>query len=177
MITIVVASLNPVKAEAVKNGFQRMYADEVIEITTVSVPSGVSDQPISDEETLQGAINRAQNAAQLVKNADFWVGIEGGIERKNSQMSAFAWVVVKSDNLMGKGRTGTFYLPPKVADLIKEGKELGEADDIVFNSSNSKQKNGAIGILTGDVVTRTQLYEHAVILALVPFKNSHLYRV
>jgi len=176
MISIVVPSQNPVKATAVQNGFQRMFADEVIEITTISVPSNVSDQPFSDSETLQGAINRAQNAAQVVKNADFWVGIEGGIEKYNGQMSAFAWVVVKSNTLIGKGRTGTFYLPPMVADLIKGGKELGEADDIVFNESNSKEKNGAIGILTGDVITRTQLYEHAVILALVPFKNSQLYR-
>lgn len=176
MIPIVVASQNPVKATAVQNGFQRMFADEVIEITTISVPSNVSDQPFSDSETLQGAINRAQNAAQVVKNADFWVGIEGGIEKYNGQMSAFAWVVVKSNTMIGKGRTGTFYLPPMVADLIKGGKELGEADDIVFNESNSKEKNGAIGILTGDVITRTQLYEHAVILALVPIKNSQLYR-
>lgn len=176
MISIVVASKNPVKATAVQYGFQRMFVDEVIEITTISVPSNVSDQPFSDSETLQGAINRAQNAAQVVKNADFWVGIEGGIEKYNGQMSAFAWVVVKSNTLIGKGRTGTFYLPPMVADLIKGGKELGEADDIVFNESNSKEKNGAIGILTGDVITRTQLYEHAVILALVPFKNSQLYR-
>jgi non-canonical (house-cleaning) NTP pyrophosphatase len=38
-----------------------------------------------------------------------------------------------------------------------------------------KQANGAIGILTGDVIDRTELYQHAVILALVPFKNDGLY--
>jgi non-canonical (house-cleaning) NTP pyrophosphatase len=59
--------------------------------------------------------------------------------------------------------------------LIQQGKELGEADDIVFNQSNSKQANGSIGILTGDVIDRTALYAHAVILALVPFKNPELY--
>jgi non-canonical (house-cleaning) NTP pyrophosphatase len=52
---------------------------------------------------------------------------------------------------------------------------LGEADDIVFGRSNSKQKEGAIGLLTGNVVDRAGLYEHAVILALVPFKNVALY--
>ena len=76
---------------------------------------------------------------------------------------------------MGKGRTGAFFLPESVANLVRHGKELGEADDIVFGRSNSKQANGAIGILTGDVVDRTQLYEQAVILALIPFKNPQLY--
>ncbi|MEA2092675.1 MAG: DUF84 family protein, partial [Patescibacteria group bacterium] len=56
-----------------------------------------------------------------------------------------------------------------IIELIKEGKELGEADDIVFQRNNSKQENGAVGILTGDVVDRTKCYTEAVILALIPF--------
>jgi non-canonical (house-cleaning) NTP pyrophosphatase len=85
-------------------------------------------------------------------------------------------VVVKSrDGKIGKGKTGSFFLPPKVAELIGQGKELGDADDIVFGTSNSKQANGAVGILTGDVLTRTTFYEAAVILALIPFKNPELY--
>jgi non-canonical (house-cleaning) NTP pyrophosphatase len=62
-----------------------------------------------------------------------------------------------------------------VADLIRQGKELGEADDLVFNRSNSKQDNGAVGLLTGNVIDRAQLYEQAVILALAPFKNTEWY--
>jgi non-canonical (house-cleaning) NTP pyrophosphatase len=52
---------------------------------------------------------------------------------------------------------------------------LGEADDIVFGRSNSKQDNGAVGLLTDNVIDRAQLYEHAMILALIPFKNELLY--
>jgi non-canonical (house-cleaning) NTP pyrophosphatase len=84
-------------------------------------------------------------------------------------------VVLSPAGMAGKGRTGTFFLPPAVAALIQQGKELGEADDIVFAQSNSKQKNGAIGILTGDVIDRAALYEPAVIMALLPFKNPELY--
>ena len=106
----------------------------------------------------------------------YWVGIEGGVEETvDGEMIAFAWVVVRDHQRVGRGRTGTFYLPPAVTDLIRQGKELGEADDIVFGRNNSKQENGAVGLLTGDVIDRAQLYEHAVILALVPFKNTALY--
>jgi non-canonical (house-cleaning) NTP pyrophosphatase len=84
-------------------------------------------------------------------------------------------VVVLSKDRVGKGRTGTFFLPEAVARLIRLGKELGEADDLVFNRLNSKQEDGAVGILTGNVVNRIQLYEHAVILALIPFKSESFY--
>lgn len=175
MKKIVVASKNPVKIRAVQNGFGRMFPGLDFCISSVDVPSGVVDQPLTNEETLQGALNRAENARLVVSEADYWVGIEGGIEQMDGEMSAFAWIVVLSQTMMGKGRTGTFFLPPAVVDLIQAGKELGEADDIVFNRRNSKQESGAIGILTGEVIDRAGLYEHGVLMSLVSFKNPDLY--
>jgi inosine/xanthosine triphosphatase len=175
MKTIALASKNPVKIKATLEGFGRIFPHESFEIKVVSVASGVSIQPMDNQETLRGAINRAHGALELVPVADFWVGIEGGVEELEGEMTAFAWVVVLDKEKVGKGRTGTFFLPGQVAQLIREGKELGEADDMVFGKTNSKQKNGAIGILTGDVIDRARLYEEAVILALVPFRNPELY--
>ena len=175
MKKVVIASLNPVKKQAVENGFQKMFPEEHFEIDGLQVNSGVKDQPLTDEETFQGAIARARTAREQVTNADYWVGIEGGIEDANQGMQAFAWVVVLSGDRMGKARTGSFYLPQKVADLIRGGMELGEADDIVFRRKNSKKEEGAIGILSGNVIDRTRLYEHGMVLALVPFRNKELY--
>lgn len=62
-----------------------------------------------------------------------------------------------------------------MAQLVRDGKELGDANDIVFNETNSKQNNGAIGLLTGDIVTRQTYYEHCLLLALVPFMNPNLF--
>jgi inosine/xanthosine triphosphatase len=173
--TIVVASTNPVKVQATLNAFNRTLSDEQYVAKTVSVHSGVREQPLSSQETIQGALNRAQNAAVEMPGADYWVGIEGGVEETEGDLAAFAWVVVLSKDRVGKGRTGTFFLPEAVARLIRQGKELGEADDLVFNRLNSKQEDGAVGILTGNVVNRIQLYEHAVILALIPFKSERFY--
>ena len=175
MKLIVLASHNPVKTQATLNGFWRMFPGEQYTLQKVAVPSGVRTQPLSSDEALQGAHNRARAALQAIPQADFAVGIEGGVEFHDTALTAFAWVVTLSSNMEGKGRTGTFFLPPEIARLIQQGKELGEADDIVFAQSNSKQKNGAIGILTNNVIDRTALYEQAVILALVPFKNPELY--
>lgn len=175
MKKVIIASKNPVKIEAVMQGFKKMFPGEKFGFEGISVPSGVKDQPLDNEETLRGAANRADNASAEVKDADYFIGIEGGIEPVGEEMEAFAWVVIRSQERYGKSRTGTFFLPKEVVKLIKEGKELGEADDIVFRRNNSKQQNGAVGILTGNAIDRMKYYSEAVVLALIPFKNSNLY--
>lgn len=178
MSKIVVASMNPTKIRAALLGFQAMFGDVSVELVTVSVPSGVCAQPLSDAETLQGATQRVRAARVAYPQADYWFGIEGGVEAIGDEMIAFAWVVVQAAsaaNLLGKGKTGCFFLPPAVTKLVKAGKELGEADDLVFQRVNSKQEDGAVGLLTGQVMDRAELYKTAVILALIPFKNPTLY--
>lgn len=164
------------KIEAVKTGFTKMFKRETFDFEGLSVPSGVQDQPMDDRTTLMGASNRANNAMAKASYADYWVGIEGGIEKTGEkEMQAFAWIVIRSKQYIGKGKTGTFYLPGEIIKLIEEGKELGEADDIVFSQNNSKEKNGAVGILTENVINRTDLYSQGVILALISFKHRDLY--
>lgn len=175
MKRIVVASKNPIKITATLEGFRSIFPEEDFEVTGISVPSGVADQPFSDSETLTGALNRANAAYSCDHTAHFWVGIEGGVEDKGSEMEAFAWVVVRSRTMVGKGKSGTFFLPKQVTNLIKEGMELGKADDIVFGMTNSKQECGAVGILTRNVINRTELYKNATILSLIPFRNTELY--
>lgn len=175
MKTIVVASLNPVKADAVLGAFQRLFPDEKFSVRAVAVPSGVSDQPMSDAETRLGAANRARQAKTAETEADYWAGVEGGCEIQEDDLVAFAWVQILSADRESSARTAAFRLPARVKQLVAEGMELGDADDLVFGESNSKQQNGAVGLLTNNVETRTSLYEQAVVLALIPFNNPELY--
>jgi inosine/xanthosine triphosphatase len=173
---IVIASTNPVKLNAAKNAFLKLLPDTKFEWLTMEVPSGVSNQPVSDAETRLGACNRVTAVRDNYPDADFWVGIEGGVDfDEKGEMMAFAWVVIDNGQYLGKARSGSFYLPPGITELVRDGRELGEADDIVFGQQNSKQKNGAIGLLTNNLIDRSGLYEHAVILAFVPFYNPQLY--
>lgn len=178
MKKIVVASQNPVKIRAVREGFERMnILDEQTEIIAFSAPSGVSDQPMTDEETYLGAKNRVLHIQKAVVDADFWVGIEGGLSEKEGDMYAFAWVIVLSKNKKGESRTASFQIPPKVVALIREGIELGKADDIVFGQHNSKHHLGSVGILTHGEIDRTNLYEPAVCFALIPFVNEEIWNL
>lgn len=189
MKTVIVASTNPVKIEAVRLGFAKMFPKSNFEVRGIAISSDVGDQPRSDKETQTGALSRVTKAKHEIPSADFWVGIEGGASdapaafdaaghsKDICTMEGFAWIVVISRNgMVGKGRTGTYLLPPQVSDLIRSGKELGEADDIVFHQKNSKQKMGSVGLLTGGAIDRTAYYTDGVVLALIPFKNPNLYK-
>lgn len=172
MKKLVITSKNPVKREATILGFQKMFPGEKFEIESISVSSDVPDQPYSSDETLQGAINRVENARKIIDDANFWIGIEGGVRVEDSALVAFGWIVIRSRHTLSKSQTGTFVLPPAVQKLLEAGNELGDAMDKIFHTKDSKQNSGAIGLLTDGIITRQSLYEHAVILALVPFKNQ-----
>ena len=175
MQKVVIASKNPVKINCVQNSFKKAFPGLMFEFLGISAKSEVRDQPMSDSETKLGAQNRIKNAKILIPQADFWVAIEGGVEEIGDKMTAFAYIMVESANKTGESKTATFIIPHKISELIKQGLELGAADDQVFGGTNSKQKNGSVGILTGDLITRTNFYESSVILALIPFLNSDLY--
>ncbi|MEM1215877.1 MAG: inosine/xanthosine triphosphatase [Bacteroidota bacterium] len=172
---LIVASQNPVKKAAALQGFQELFRDQTFTVEGLSVPSGVSDQPLGDTETYQGAWNRVQAAKAQYPAADYWVGIEGGNIRGPHGMEVMAWVVVQSATAVGKARTAGFMLPSKVVKLIDEGYELGHAMDAVYQTNNSKHSGGASGLLTDGVIDRLRFYVPAVILALLPFYQTNLY--
>jgi len=166
---VIIASKNPVKIEAAKAGFLRMFPAKSFIFEGVSVPSDVSDQPMTHEETQKGAHYRALNAKNEYPDADFWVGIEGGIHEDEFGMQAFAWIEVHANKESHRAQTAIFYLPKPIAAMVRSGMELGEADDQYFGRTNSKQKDGAVGILTNGEIDRKSYYEHAMVMALIPF--------
>jgi inosine/xanthosine triphosphatase len=179
MTTLIVASSNPVKIAAALAGFQRMFPGENFTARGISAPSGVRDQPHGDAETRLGAANRAAAVRRLAPHGDYWIGIEGGVIDQDGIMQVFAWVVILSDQRAGAARTGAartamYVLPEEVARLVRTGLELGDADDAVFGRANSKQDDGSVGILTSGTLDRREYYAHAVVLALIPFKQPLL---
>lgn len=170
---VVVASRNPVKLNAVREAFAVQFPRSSLELISADVNSGVSEQPSTDEETRAGARNRASGAAAAVPDADFWVGLEGGIQVIDEQLMAFAWMAVRGvDGDICESRSVTLPLPPAVRRLVEQGLELGDANDRVFSTINSKQEGGAYGLLTGGRYTRESVYTQTMIIALVPFVHE-----
>src|SRR5258708_25923672 len=101
--TIVVASTNPVKIQAALTGFQAMFTDRQFQASGISVPSGVSAQPMTSLETRQGALNRAETARKRNPDAAYWIGIEGGCEENAGEPHLYSWVVLLSRDLAQLG--------------------------------------------------------------------------
>jgi len=172
---VIVGSRNPVKVKCTENAFSSIFEDSFI-VQGLNVDSKVSDQPKGDVETYTGAYNRAYASKNAFPEADFWVGIEGGVDHVGEQMVSFAWMVIMDgEGKIGKAKTATFFLPEALNKMVSDGMELGEADDKLFNKSNSKESDGAVGILTKGVISRSNYYQQALSLALIPFLQKELY--
>lgn len=171
---VVVGTTNPAKLAAVRGAVQRIWPNATV--TGAHLESGVRAQPLDDEEAILGATNRARLALQS-GDADLGVGVEGNTVEMAQGMFSTAWVVVVDrGGALGLGSSGRFLLPESVAQAVRQGGELGPLMDEFTGEQNTKHKQGAVGILTNNLITRTAALETAVIFALTRFINPGYYR-
>jgi len=175
---ILVGSKNPVKIESVNDAFQHYFP--AIIVKGIDVNSGVPDQPVNSD-TFLGAKNRADALRELNKTselkADFMVGIEGGIMNICGTWFSFGCIcIINKDGKSSFGTSSHFPLPGQIIDELLRGVELGKVIDNLTNQSNSKQKTGAIGFLTKNIITRRDLYTQGIITALIPFLHPELFK-
>jgi len=169
---IAVGSVNPVKVKAVENVFRRVYGEADVE--GVKVASGVPPQPFG-EETVTGAINRAKEAYAPEKY-DMGVGIEAGLFEVGEFMLDVQYCAVYDGDWLTIGCGSGFEYPSVVLHEVLGGKEVGEVMSRVAGVENLGEKQGAIGVLSKGMLTRTHLTEQSVFMALIPRLNPELYR-
>lgn len=175
MMKAIVGSRNPVKIAATREVLRRVLGDDV-QVEGVRVDSRVSRQPWGDEETLRGALNRAE-AALAVGGATLGVGLEGGLVEIDGRVFTCAWcAVARSDGAIGMGGGANLLLPLSAAEAVRSGAELGPTMDTLTGLRNTKQRQGAIGILTRGYLDRQSAYEHILTLALARLLSPVLYR-
>lgn len=174
---VLVGSKNPVKIAAVEAAFSQYFAE--VEAVGISVPSSVPDQPIN-EETLQGAENRALALFSLNQSeghqAEYFVGVEGGIVQLNDTWFGFGGMcIVDQNKRIGFGNSPMFPLSESLAAPMLERKEMGTVIDELSGEQNTKHKGGAVGFLTHGVLDRKKLYVQGLVVALIPFVNQEMY--
>lgn len=171
---IAVGSTNKTKIDPVREVFSKHWKN--VEVKGVKVDSGVDDQPLTDEEMYQGALNRAQKALNKIRDSDYGVGIEGGLHQRS-----YGWfehsivVIVDRRGKVGVGASGGLVLPDKVIARIHQGENLEEAIDHLFGTKKIGEGIGMFGIMTRGVVTRTSGVAHGVAFALAPFLHPIVY--
>ena len=174
---ILVGSKNPVKIEAVEEAFLKYF--KKVEVIGIEVDSKVPNQPIN-EETFEGAENRALELKRINKtkklNAQFFIGLEGGIIELYSKWFNFGVVyIIDNEGKTGLGISPCFELPDRMVQELLNNAELGEIIGKMTKDRNIKKKGGAIGFFTKGRMERKDLYVSGLIAALVPFINEKLY--
>ncbi|TCS84466.1 inosine/xanthosine triphosphatase [Tepidibacillus fermentans] len=180
MLRIGVGSKNPAKVQAVRSAFEKIGYE--VEIIGLNVPSGVSDQPFSDEETIRGAINRATAVMAYAKEhtnvgaLDYAVGLEGGVVETPFGFFLCNWgAVVNADGEIGIGGGQRVQLPQIIVDGLQKGKELGDIIDPIAGKDDVRKKEGTIGILTNSQITRSQMFTDVVVCSFARFLHPELY--
>ncbi|MFS0864503.1 DUF84 family protein [Fredinandcohnia sp. 179-A 10B2 NHS] len=158
MLKVAIGTKNPAKVDAIVNGFKGIQADFI----PTSVPSGVSPQPFSDEETIKGAVNRAQNALEK-EDTQLGVGLEGGVVQTEFGIFLCNWGAIVDEKtapiIAGGAR---ILLPEDIASELLKGKELGDVMEEYTKQKNIRKNEGAIGIFTNGYVNRTDMFLHVV---------------
>ena len=173
MDLVAVGSTNPVKVTAVRTIIQRVWPEAQVE--GISVPSGVSEMPMSEAEIIKGARNRAQAARERL-SADLGVGLEGGLHEESFGWALQGWVAVVDGNGRSHIGSGTrLLLPEGIVQRVLAGEELGFVMDDLLGEENVKQKGGAIGALTAGLIMRQEAFTHSVAYALAPFIAPKFY--
>jgi inosine/xanthosine triphosphatase len=172
---VVVGSENPVKVGAVRAVLGQCTTSVVV--YGVPVTSGVPDQPWGDTQTRAGALARARAAMLTDPAADMAVGLEGGVVREaDGSVRTCAWAaIIDRQGSVGVGGSLAMPLPPAVVALLDGGMELGHAMDMIVQACNIKQGRGAVGVLTGNLITRQQAYEPLVTYALARWIAADLW--
>lgn len=174
---ILMGTKNPGKIEGAKNAFSRYFKD--VEIEGISVSSEVPNQPVN-EEIFQGAKNRVKNLRKYAEEnniqADYYVATEAGITNLLGD-----WIDINSavvENAEGFQSVGTSQGFPTPERYVKEiiDTELGKVMDKVFEGKELGKGKGGIYNLTHGQVTRLDLTEGAVIMALIPHLNGEVWR-
>jgi len=174
---ILVGSKNPVKISSVEEAFAKYFSG--VNAIGYEVNPGVSVQPVNDE-TFVGAQNRASKLKQMNDeqnlNAEYFVGIEGGITKQFNRWFAFGCMcVIDKSGKAGFGMSPYFELPNTIVDKLLKGVELGDVMDEILNQQNTKQKQGAIGYFTNGVMNRKELYIEGLKVAIVPFLHKEMF--
>jgi inosine/xanthosine triphosphatase len=162
----------------------KLVPDGDFEVVGVEVESGVSPTPSSCEELMRGARQRVEALVRLARATSkpwrFFVGLEGGLEvlqdDRSRRVFLESWAYV-SDGARGfYGRSGGIELPEELAhEVLERGFDLSDAIDRFAGEVGIRDRHGAWGVLSGDLIQRDESFRVAVIAAFAPFYNARMY--
>ena len=187
-LIIAVGSTRKPKLAAVRAAVDGMVdllaAGTSIEIVGVEVESRVNHTPLSGEESMRGARQRAESLQEMARQEarpwNYFVGLEGGLDSvfHNGERRVFleSWAYVSDGSHGYFGRSGAVELPQALAqEVFVRGTELSLAIDQFAGETGIRDAQGAWGVLSGNKISRQEAFRFALIAAFAPFFNQRIY--
>jgi inosine/xanthosine triphosphatase len=140
--------------------------------------------PLTDWELMSGARLRAEAVRDLLieqkLEVDLYVGLEGGFHSisVDGQWHTFlrGWAYATDGKRGCFGMSPSIEVPEAIVKRVTQGKrELGLVIDEVAGARDVRSRQGAWGVLSRDLLTRSMSFEAALIAAFAPFYNSKMY--
>lgn len=174
---IVIGSTNSLKVSALTEVIPLFDFLKNSILISQSVPSGISEQPLSLQETIDGAQNRALAAAAY---GNIGIGIENGLCNIPGTDRYFDIGVccIYANNRFAFGFSQGFEIPKSVLNYILNQKlDLSQALNRAGLTHNKQigAGQGAIGILTKGRITRKDCIKQAMIIALAQLEQPALF--
>jgi inosine/xanthosine triphosphatase len=141
--------------------------------------------PLNDWQLMSGARKRALAVRDILieqkLEADLYVGLEGGFHSISleGEWRTFlrGWAFVTDGERSSFGMSPSIEVPENIVKQVIQGKrELGLVIDEVAGARDVRSKQGAWGVLSRDLLTRSMSFEAALIAAFAPFYNASLYQ-
>jgi inosine/xanthosine triphosphatase len=141
--------------------------------------------PLNDWQLMSGARKRALAVRDILieqkLEADLYVGLEGGFHSISleGEWRTFlrGWAFVTDGERSSFGMSPSIEVPEAIVQQVIQGKrELGIVIDEVAGARDVRSKQGAWGVLSRDLLTRSMSFEAALIAAFAPFYNASLYQ-
>jgi inosine/xanthosine triphosphatase len=170
-----VGTTNKAKMACVSDTVVKVFPSHRHSVLPANVSSAVSAQPMSASETKAGAHHRAAEALRLVPEAQFGVGLEGGIEKIDGDYFECGWmcVIERSSGRTGWGSSARFQMSMKLMrPIMEDGMELAQVMDKLTGEHDVRSNLGAMGVLTGGYLGRAEAYSHGLMFALAPFLSD-----
>lgn len=167
---IIVGSKNPIKIAAVAESLVLYPHLAGAAVLGMEISSGVSDQPKTLPETVQGAMNRAKGA---FKDCDYGFGIESGLMDVPNTKSGFMDVCVCAiyDGVeYHLGLSSAWEVPKQVMEyMLKDALDMNDAAFKAGLTNDPKvgSAEGLIGIVTKGRLTRKEYTKEAIRTALI----------
>lgn len=172
---VAIGSRNPAKTKGVRNVFQNFFPRcEFVEVDTTSV---VRSQPIGLRQVLAGASKRAKFALSR-SSADYGVGVEAGILSISGRghINLQIAVIVDGEGRSGIGLSCGFLIPYRFIERMrKEGMELDTYSHELTGAERISDEEGIVYHVSKGRVSRLQMTEQCVSMALIPWLNKKAY--